>query len=969
MTLFDRILGEATESDSDRSVLQIGCADGAFLGRALAAGWRVFGVEPLGQSRDAIQRQLDTAVALFADVTELFAHRFDVVVFVGTLEHVPDPLALFYELFAKGAITETTKVVVAINGRSAPPSVNPSTTPMHSADDAMLLPRALDALFTRLRFRHIDVQRIDRFSGEAMEVAGDHNESNAADAIYCVATDSNFGAFMRERYVPGTWSLLACYEHLPRYLYARSHAVGSTVLDFGCGTGYGAALLASVARSVTAIDIDAATIEWARSTHAQQNLKFAVDARLGRDLPEGAFDLVTCFEVIEHISAELQDTLVASIARVCAAKGITLVSTPNPAVSRLYGENPFHKRELERAEFAELMQKHFRYVVILDQFIHPAITLTSGAADGNAAAARLERLPAASGAVGAAMPVVFLAICSNAPVNQPAPLSVVDLDSPFVPQQLRMMEALDKARSDRYQALRRLSMQSEHAVRAADEAERLRSRIAAQGAELQRVHGAVEQKDALLMAQISEVNRLRSEVAECASRLALAQRLHREAETARARNASELAAIQTSNWHQLGNALRQRPLKDVELQRIVRLGGKMLWMRLQPSRAPRTHVTQAVPVRARGRVSPDSGNPTVSAHAPYIVRVPVECDANRLRVVHVLGNFMLGGSSRLVVDLIERLGHRYDQRVVTSHVPSPPAYIGADVIEVKAGATEGRFMAALVTPVPDLIHVHYWGDTDEPWYRRVFAAASRIGCPIIENVNTPVSPFRSAQVERYVFVSDYVKQHFGDRAEREQVIRPGSDFSIFRRSEDHPPDPNSVGMVYRLERDKLDARAIEPLIRVVQRRPQTRAIVVGGGTLLERFRRRVQVEELTASFTFTGYVAYEVLPTIYADLSVFVAPVWRESFGQVGPFAMSMGIPVCGYGVGAIPEIVDDPALCARPGDAEQLADIVIGLLEDPERRFAIGVRQQRRARELYSVESMVGRYSDLYGELLESRR
>ncbi len=33
--------------------------------------------------------------------------------------------------------------------------------------------------------------------------------------------------------------------------------------------------------------------------------------------------------------------------------------------------------------------------------------------------------------------------------------------------------------------------------------------------------------------------------------------------------------------------------------------------------------------------------------------------------------FMTGGSSRLVVDLFEHLGHRYDQEVITSFIPTP----------------------------------------------------------------------------------------------------------------------------------------------------------------------------------------------------------------------------------------------------------------------------------------------------------
>ena len=74
-------------------------------------------------------------------------------------------------------------------------------------------------------------------------------------------------AFMHERYVPGTWSKISEYEHLPRYVFARQFAHDAKVLDFGCGTGYGAALLAETANSVLGLDIDPAALEWARHTH------------------------------------------------------------------------------------------------------------------------------------------------------------------------------------------------------------------------------------------------------------------------------------------------------------------------------------------------------------------------------------------------------------------------------------------------------------------------------------------------------------------------------------------------------------------------------------------------------------------------------------------------------------------------------------------------------------------------------
>ena len=488
--------------------------------------------------------------------------------------------------------------------------------------------------------------------------------------------------------------------------------------------------------------------------------------------------------------------------------------------------------------------------------------------------------------------------------------------------------------------------------------------LAQQSSDIQRLHTVVDDKDRQLMERASAIRQLHEALEtkerSLSERDVEIRRLMDEAVTkddAYRQASAELAAIRASRWHVLGDTLRQRPLRPRHLKRVARLGKEMVSARMGLGRRPDP---------------PDAVASTRSdgdLHGAYVIRPPAARDQPRRRIVHALANFMTGGSSRLVVDLIERLGDRYEQFVVTSFVPSPPAYVGADVTVVRQDASDEAFTAALAAHAPVAVHVHYWGDCDEPWYRRIFDAAASLGVPILENVNTPVAPFRAASIARYVYVSDYVKREFGDPALPGEVIHPGSDFSMFRARGRGAAEPATIGMIYRLEPDKLNLDAIEPFIEVVRKRPESRVLVVGGGSLLEPYRERVRREGLIERFEFTGYVPYESLPGMYERLSVFVAPVWQESFGQVSSFAMSMGVPVVGYDVGAIPEIVDDPALVAPAGNSAALARIIIDLLDHPEARAAIATRQQQRVHALYSVEAMVSRYADIYSTLVDTPR
>jgi glycosyltransferase involved in cell wall biosynthesis len=335
-------------------------------------------------------------------------------------------------------------------------------------------------------------------------------------------------------------------------------------------------------------------------------------------------------------------------------------------------------------------------------------------------------------------------------------------------------------------------------------------------------------------------------------------------------------------------------------------------------------------------------------------------------VVHVVGNFCVGGVMRLVVDIIEWMSDEYEHVVITMHNPEPPAVLGANVVEMGEKTSIREFARQMTIFNPAIIHVHHYAPhcLHQPWlwYRTAFLAAASFGVPVIEGVNVPMTPYYHPSVHNYVFVSRYVQDTFGFTHCPNRVIYPGSDFLLFA------PRPrqfsDTIGMVFRLDGSTLRKDSIEVFIRVLQARSSTKAIIVGDGRLLSCFKERVQKAGLTERFTFSGYVAYETLPEIFSRLDVFVVPLFCASFGQVTPFAMNMGIPVAAYATGGVPEILDEPSVIAPTGDADALAKIILGLLADQNRSAAIARQNQARARQLFSVEAMVKEYASLYASV-----
>src|SRR6266566_5284789 len=103
-----------------------------------------------------------------------------------------------------------------------------------------------------------------------------------------------------ERCVPWADDVQLVYEHLHRYHFAAQVVAGKRVLDLASGEGFGGAILAEHAAEIVGVDVDPRTIEHSRRTYGRRNLSFVEGSMVDRPtLPDGPFDVVTCFEAIE----------------------------------------------------------------------------------------------------------------------------------------------------------------------------------------------------------------------------------------------------------------------------------------------------------------------------------------------------------------------------------------------------------------------------------------------------------------------------------------------------------------------------------------------------------------------------------------------------------------------------------------------------------------------------------------------
>ena len=233
-----------------------------------------------------------------------------------------------------------------------------------------------------------------------------------------------------ERCVPWVDDWQVLYEHLHRYYFAADLADGRRVLDLGSGEGYGSAILAERAKEVLGIEIDVLAVEHASTNYPLDNLEFRQSSVLDLDdLPDTSFDLVVCYEVIEHITEH--DELLSLVRRVLAHDGLFVASTPD---REIYSEvadyhNPYHVKELSRPEFDGLLGRFFSHHGLWGQAVTVGSTLErlDRAAGGGAPDKIFVRKEADRWVRNQAGPVPYMvAIASQSPLPTPPDFSLLN---------------------------------------------------------------------------------------------------------------------------------------------------------------------------------------------------------------------------------------------------------------------------------------------------------------------------------------------------------------------------------------------------------------------------------------------------------------------------------------------------------------------------------------------------------------
>ncbi|MGW2744334.1 glycosyltransferase family 4 protein [Streptomyces sp. NPDC001450] len=146
--------------------------------------------------------------------------------------------------------------------------------------------------------------------------------------------------------------------------------------------------------------------------------------------------------------------------------------------------------------------------------------------------------------------------------------------------------------------------------------------------------------------------------------------------------------------------------------------------------------------------------------------------------------------------------------------------------------------------------------------------------------------------------------------------------------------------------------------------PVPLVVVVGEGPLRPVLQRRIEDEELPVRLVGRREDVPELLAA--ADLALLTSS-W-ESRSVLAQEALHARVPLVATRVGGIPDLVGDAAELVPYGDAEALADTVVGLLADPDRRELLRERGTRQAATWPTEDETVAQVLSVYDELTQPR-
>lgn len=372
--------------------------------------------------------------------------------------------------------------------------------------------------------------------------------------------------------------------------------------------------------------------------------------------------------------------------------------------------------------------------------------------------------------------------------------------------------------------------------------------------------------------------------------------------------------------------------------------------------------------------------------------------ARRIRIVHVVYSFSIGGLENVIVQLINRLPPQHFEHMVVSlttisdfknriHTP--------DVQFVELNKAPGhaiplypRIFRLLREWSPDVVHTCNLAGLEIAPLAWLAGVPLRIHAEHGWDAHDPKGESRRYQrvrklyrpfVSHYVAVSDDIDRYLRDRigvpASRRSLIENGVDTDAFAPGSGpvepvsgcpfHPQHHWIIGTVGRLQTVKNQPLLARAFVRLIQQHPdmaeRARLVIVGEGPLRAEVESTLAAAQLTNLAWLPG--ARSDVSDILRTFSVFVLPSQAEGTSCTLQEAMATALPVVATAVGGTPKLVEHGATgwLVPPDDEAALAATLRDCFVNAADGIEKGQCARRVAEQRYGLQAMVKRYAQLF--------
>lgn len=261
----------------------------------------------------------------------------------------------------------------------------------------------------------------------------------------------------------------------------------------------------------------------------------------------------------------------------------------------------------------------------------------------------------------------------------------------------------------------------------------------------------------------------------------------------------------------------------------------------------------------------------------------------------------------------------------------------------------GLFLLRLLdVPVVATVHHTWWQQSHyipSQFWKRLFVPFERWTYRRADKIICDAADSRNVLIERY-----------GIAPEKIVVIPIGIDPQLFHPMEEIRVIPNSLLFVGRPDKRKGIDFLLQAMPRVVEKVPDVHLHIGGTGKGLEIRKRYVKDRHIERNVTFLGFIPEDRLNHWYNRVQCVIVPSVFEGFGLTVLEAMAAGTPVIATDVDSLRDLVEDgeDGYLVTYGDVPMLADRIISLLKDRNKRNSFAEKGKEKVKRVYHWDCII---------------